>query len=143
MSITRANAETLLVRRIGPLLVAAGMDGATVDGTNNDLNGPIGWAVRYLGHTTADITSITDTDMAKVAAADYDEFLDIATLQALESIIGNLDDVDIAVGPRSEKLSQLAKQAEGLMDRLLKRRPGYGMTTPEIGYITHNIAEHD
>jgi len=144
MSITRANAEFMIQARVGPLMTAAGLDGTTVDGTNADLNGPIGRAVRDLDHTVTDITSVTDTDVAQVT--EYDEFLDIAVLKTLGVILGNLDDVDVTAGPRSEKLSQLAEQVERKADRLLEsmeRDYGYGLAIPETGYITNYIAEHD
>lgn len=146
MTLTRANTEFLIEARVGPLLTAAGMDGSTVDGTNVDLNGPIGRAVRDLGHTVTSAVLVADADVAQVTDAQTYEYIDTATLHTLEAILGNLDDVEIRVGPRSEKLNQLAEQVERKVARLRKameRDYGYGMATPVAGYITRDIAEHD
>lgn len=146
MSLTRANTEFLTVSQCGPLLTAADMDGTTVDGTNLSLNAPIGRAVRDLGHSVASAILVTDADVASVTDAETDEFLDSVLLRTLEAILGNLDDVDITTGPRSERLSQLAEQVERRADRLrasMEEDYGLGLAAPEQGYITINIAEHD
>lgn len=146
MALTRANTEFLLAARCGPLMTAAGMDGTTVDGTNVDLNGPIGRAVRDLGYTVTSPVLISDADVAQITVAQYDEFLDTATYHALEAVLGNLDDVDIKVGPRSEALSQLAEQVERKLKRLkeaMEDAYSYGMAVPVAGYITKEFAEHD
>ena len=144
MALTRANAEFLLEARVGPLLTAAGMS-TSVDGTNVDLNGPIGRAVRQLGHTVTSAVLVTDADVAQVTDAEIDEFLDRAELHTLEAILGNLDDVEIRVGPRTEKLDQLAAQAERKAKRLLVYvESAYGGgSVVEAGYIQKDIAEHD
>lgn len=145
MTLTRANTEFIVVSRVSPLLTAAGM-ATTVIGSNADLNDPIGRAVRYLDHTVDDPTLVDDTDVARVTDSETDEFLDLTELFLLYSILGHLDDVDIAVGPRSEKLSQLAKQVEQLIDRLRRRMAmqyGYGLATPVSGCITRKFAEHE
>lgn len=143
MTITRANAEGMLVAATGPLLTAAGM-AVTVIGSNADLNSPIGRAIRDLGYTVTDITSIVDADVAQVTDAQTDEFLDVATYQTLEAILGNLDDVDLTTGPRTEKFSQLVKQVNDKIARLLKRLDtlyGYGQTIT-AGVIKLQFAEH-
>lgn len=142
MSLTRANTEFLVVPRVGPLMTAAGMDGTTVLGSNLDLNGPIGRAIRDLGHTVASAILVADADIASVTDAEHNEFLDRVTLHTLETVLGNLDDVDITVGPRSEKLSQLAAQVERKIARL-REALGEDMATPKAQYITLQIAEHD
>lgn len=146
MTLTRANTEFLLEARAGPLLTAADMDGSTVDGTNVDFNDPIGRAVRDLGHTVTSRILVADADIAAVTVAEEEEFLDAAELHTLEAILGNLDDVDIRVGPRDEKLSQLAEQVERKIKRLRKKMDllyGYGLAVPVAGYITRDLAEHD
>lgn len=146
MTLTRANTEFLLEARVGPLLTAAGMDGTTVNGTNFDLNGPIGRAIRVLGHTVTRAVLVADADVAAVTDAETDEFLDAATLHALEAILGNLDDVDVIAGPRSERLSQLAAQVERKIERLREAMAdeyGVGLAIPEVGVITTKFAEHD
>ncbi len=142
MALTRANAEFLTVASVGPAMVAAGMDGTTVDGTNTDLNGPIARALHDLGYSVASFVLVTSAEVGAVTAAETGEFLDRVTLHTLEAVLGNLDDVDITVGPRSEKLSQLAGQIERRVKRL-RDTLGVEMVTPEARYITVDIAEHD
>jgi len=142
MTLTRANTEFLTCADVGPLMTAAGMDGTTVDGTNADLNGPIGRALHDLGHAVASFVLVANADVDDVTDAQTGEFLDRVILHTLEAVLGNLDDVDITVGPRSEKLSQLAAQAERRVARL-RVTLGAGMVTPAATVITLNIAEHD
>jgi len=144
MAVTRANVENVLVHRVGPLLTKAGMDGSTVDGTNDDLAYPIGFGLREAGYTTADITSPTSSEVGD-AEDDIDEVVDLAEYRTLANILGNLDDVDTTVGPRSEKLSQLAAQVQKRLEMVQKRLEniyGYGAVALETGVITYEFAEH-
>lgn len=144
MAITRANAETILVARVGALMTEADLDGTTVDGTNADLNDPIGVALRRLGESVTDISDVADADLSGVAETDYNQLLDLAELRVLESIEGNLTLVDITAGPRSEKLSQLAGFVQNRKQQLTDRiREEYGFTVIEAGYITMDFVEHD
>ena len=65
MALTRANTEAILIRRLGGIFEAVGLDGATADGSNEDLNDPIGWALRQLGKPP-DPTAVSDADVAAV-----------------------------------------------------------------------------
>lgn len=142
MAITNRMAGTVILKRVGPLMTAAGME---VDDHDPDLDDPFAWATRQLGHTTADVSDVTDAEMASVAVADYDNFLDLAEYRTLQNILGSLDDVDLAVGPRAEKFSQLAAQARKKLDRLEARLGTWldvGMVAPSYQAITLQIAEH-
>ena len=146
MSLTRANTEQILIRRCGKLLTAAGLDGTTVAGNNADLNDPLGWALRKSGYSVASVAAIADADLAAVSADDTDKLLDLAELRALETILGNLDDVDITLGQRSESLSQLSAQVEKKLTRLqarVEKAYGVGIGTLQAGMITNLFAEHD
>lgn len=146
MALTRANVETLLIRRVGALLAAVGLDGATVDGTNPDLNDPLGYALLTLGHSVTDLTAVADADLASVAATSFPSLLDYAELRCLESALSSaLVLVDTSVGPRSESLGQMAARLEG---RIATKREqvarDYGLTgvgTLEAGVITLDFAE--
>ena len=145
MAVTRANVENVLIKRLGPLMTKAGQDGTTVDGSNTDLADPIGWALRTAGYTTADITNPTTAEVAD-AEDDIDQVVDLAEYRGLENILGNLDDVDVTVGPRSEKLSQLATQVQKRLDDVKDRVEdlyGYGAAALEVGVITYEFAEHN
>ena len=144
MAISRANVENVLVARVGPLMTKAGMDGTTVDGTNTDLSDPIAWALRQAGYSVADITNPTTAEVA-LALDDVDEVVDLGELRTLESVAGNLDDVDVTVGPRSEELSQLSVQVEKRIERVQARVEelyGHGAPVFDTGTITYEFAEH-
>jgi len=144
MAITRANVETILVKRLGPALTKAGM-ATTVAGSNADLNDPIGWAARQCGLTVASLTAVADSDLSGLASSGYDKLLDLAEYRTLETVIQNLDDVDVKLGPRDEKFSQLAnqlqKRLEAMLDKL-KADYGYGAATIWTGVLIHEFAEH-
>lgn len=145
MAITRANVEAILVKRAGALMSKVGF-AVTVVGSNADLNDPIGWGVRQAGGTVSDYSSVTDTDVATVATADYDKMLDFAELRLLENIVGNLDDVDVTLGPRSEKLSQLLKtlqERKEEQEKKLETTYGYNVSSLSGGVITETFAEHE
>ena len=146
MALTRANAEVILIRRVGALLTAADLDGTTVDGTNVDLNDPIASALRQLGYTVASAVLVADTDLDDLAAADYNAFFDLAELRAKKNILGNLTLVDITAGPRSECLSQLAEQLRKDIDALqedIKTDYNIGVGTLEAGIVTLDFMEKD
>jgi hypothetical protein len=138
MTITRANVEAILVQRCGPLLIKAGMDGVTTTGSNASLNDPIGRALRSMGYMPANIASVSDSDLAAVADDEIDRLLDVSELRTLENISGNLDDVAVTVGPRSEQRNQLADQVAKKIDRItekIQREYGLGMGTISAGTI--------
>jgi len=146
MAITRANAEVVLIRRVGALLTAADLDGTTVDGTNVDLNDPCAFALRQLGHTVSSAVLVADADMDDLAAADYNAFFDLAELRTKKNVLGNLTLVDITAGPRSERLGQLAEQLRKDIDALqdaIKADYNIGVGTLEAGIITLDFAEKD
>lgn len=118
MALTRANVEVILISRLSNLLTEAGLDGTTNDGTNTDLNDPIGWAIRQADGSVDDFTLVDDTDVARVGSGDYDKLLDLAEYRTLENISGNLDEVDIKSGPFEQKYSQLADRVEKRLERV-------------------------
>lgn len=138
MTLTRATFEQLLLRRLSGLMSEAGMDVISNLGNNPDLNDPIGWAIRQCSGTVADFTTVANTDVATVAAADYDKLLDLAEYRTLQSISGNLAVVDIQVGSRRESLDQLVERVEARIARKLKQLQqdyGFSLGTLEAGVI--------
>lgn len=146
MTVDREQVEIVLIRRCGALMTAADLDGSTITGNNNDLNDPIGYALRRLGQSVADISNVTDADLSGVADTDIDKLLDLAETRTLGNILGNLDDVDITLGPRRESLNQLAELLEKRLERLQKkieREYGIGLGSFESGVISMDFAEHN
>ena len=139
--ITRVIAAKIIVKRLGPLMEEAGM-AVTILGANADLNDPFAWSYRQVGGSTADHSTVTDVELALMAVADYDDFTNLSEYRTLMNLIGNLDDVDIVTGPRSEKLHQLVQQAERKLEHLEEVLAPILDAAPTSGYITLDFAEH-
>ena len=140
MALARANCEAVLVKRLKVLMEVAELE-VTFAGSNDDLDDPLAWAVRRVGGSTADISTVTDAELAAVSTDDYDDFIDLAEYRTLRNILGNLDLVDISAGPRAEKLSQLADQVRVM----LEAREAFvaDFVAPlTAGYLSLDFAEH-
>ena len=114
MTITRQQAEVELVRRAKKKMLVVKML-VTTDGTNEDLSGPLAYAGRAVGLTLASPITLTAADLAALDDGMLDEFLDRAELRLLENIEGNIDVVDITLGPHRESKNQLAEQIQKLI----------------------------
>jgi len=141
MALTIVQVETILTKRVGLLMAAVGLDGSTIDGDNGDLVDPVGYSIRKLGGTIADITDIVDADLATFEETQYDELLDIAELRALQSVQGNFALVDTKIGPRDEKWGALGS----LIDKTVSNKQtqvenlySFGVST-----LSANIVEYD
>lgn len=130
MALTRVQAEVILVDRLGPLMSRAGMT-VTFAGSNADLIDPLGWAIRRMGYTVASLGAVTDTDLLGIA--EYDQLLELAEYRTIRNILGNIALVDTKVGPREEKLSQLAPQIRELLKSKWEQlEEEYGVGTPSL-----------
>ena len=138
MALTRAQAETILVSRLGPLMSVAEM-ATTVLGANGDLSDPLAWATREVGGSTAQYETVTDAEMALVSA--YDDLLMLAEYRTLLNILGALNAVDVTAGPRSEKLHQFVEQVRGML-KTLEGAVAEIVTPMTAGYISLDISEH-
>lgn len=106
-----------------------------------DYYDPISWALMEMGYTVADPTLPTDAEVAAVPNSLRNKFLALAEYRLLANILGNLAAVDTTVGPRSEKLSQLAEQVKERM-KTLEDEYGLAVSALEPGIITYEFAEH-
>lgn len=102
---TLADVQAVVTDRCGALLAEART--ATGDATKPSVDQCIGWAVRMLGYTTASILAPVTAEVTAVAGSHVDALLDLAELRTLESILTNLNSVDLTTGPVSEDLSDL------------------------------------
>lgn len=144
MTITREQIEKILVGRVKKRMAFVEMDSTTTNGTNADLNDPIATALIQMGVTPANISAITDSDLASVT--DVIQIADLAELRLLENIVGNLDVVDLAVGPRRESLNQMTENCEKAIARLTKKiqhQYGIGITNLQNGTLALNFIEQD
>jgi hypothetical protein len=141
MAITRADVEQRLIRRAGKKMAVAGLDGLTMDGTNADLNEALLTALDDMG-LFHDPVNVTDSDLS--AVENVSELLDRAELRIMENVSGNLDLVNVSIGPRSESLSQLSDQVEKVISRLeekIAKMYGGGLGTLEGGTINLDFME--
>jgi hypothetical protein len=141
MTLTRANAERVIVDRVGGLMEFAGLT-VTYAGSNSDLDEPLSWAARRMGLSLASSITVTDSDISGLSGDDIDDYLDLAEYRTLKNVQGNLDMVDVTAGPRSEKLSQVAGQVEKMLsarrDRVLAISE-----TPAYRYIELDMVAQD
>lgn len=103
--------------RLGSLLSEA--RSATGDNSKPSVESCIGWAVRMLGYTTASLRFPEEAEVQAVATAHVDALLDLAELRTMESVLTNLNQVDLTTGPVSERLGQLPQR---LADLIPKKR---------------------
>lgn len=144
MALTRANVEVILIDRAGPLMAEAGLDGTTEDGTNANLNEPIGWGIRQAGGTTDSVTAVDDDDVSTIGSDDYDKLFDLAEYRLLWNIRGSWANVDLSVGPRRESYSQFAKMLDkSIADKREQIQQDYNLLqgTIEAGVITLDFME--
>ena len=145
MAVTRAQLEAVLLRRCSTALEKAGLDYLTDNGKNPDLNDPIGYAVRTLGGTVADITEVVDADVSGIEAADYDALLDLAEYRALETIQNTVADlVSTSVGPQRQEFQQWGQALDSRLARLdgkIERIHAIGRATITAGVIDLDFME--
>lgn len=147
MALTRAQAEKILIRRVGGWLTKANLDGTTIAGTNVDLSDPLAYGVIVAGGTVSDLSVVASADLATVADADLNMMLDVAELRALESALSNFTLVDAKAGPVEAKMNDLGQRLErriALKRAEIQARYGIdGAAVIETGVITLNFAELD
>ena len=146
MALTRAQVETLIIKRVGLLFTELSLDGTTVDGTNADLNDPIVNALWLFDETVSNPALVADADIDDIAADEYREFVDTVEVRCLETALQALTAVNITVGPRSEAYDQLGQRIEKAIERkraYMAKEYGTSVPTPSAGYISLHIAEHD
>lgn len=140
MALTRTQCAKLLVRRLKNLLDAANLSTTAVAG-NPDVQAAMSYALRELDYAVDDVNTISASEIGEVSADDYGDVFLLAEYRLLEQIQGNLALVDTDVGPRGQKLSQLALQ----VDRMLHRRQAEVdelVSGPSTGTINLDFATH-
>lgn len=139
---TRANLESVLVKRAGAMMSVVSMD-VTYAGSNADLNDSISYALQQAGYTVADPFAVADADVAEVSDTDLYMVLDYAELRLLETISTNLAQfVDITNGPNSEKMSQYSTALDKRIDKLqAKIDSSYGASV-EVSAVHFDFATH-
>jgi hypothetical protein len=143
MSLTRANFEEELVSRQQSRLEAVDM-AVTHDGSNTDLNSPIGYAIRQCGGSVATFGTVANGDLSSFAEEDYDKLIDVAEYRLLLNIKGRWGKVDMKAGQLSESLSQFAKDLDEDIKQkftLIQMLHGFGVGTISVGYVDYDFQE--
>jgi hypothetical protein len=81
--LTRAQAEAVTIARCKMPMVLAGLDVATSNGTNADLNDPIASALEYLGVYPSDRAAVADPDLAVFGQDEAARVLELVRLFTL------------------------------------------------------------
>lgn len=137
---TRAQIETTISRRCGPLLALAGMTAIVQPG--DDLASPIAWAVRQLGGATADPTQPTAAEIAAISSADA--LFDLTELAALESALTRYTGVNQTSQGESSENDQIRAALTNAVDRkraLIERTYGTQAATLTAGVIGLSFQE--
>jgi len=145
MSLTRANFEAELVTRQQGRMEAVEMD-VTSEGSNADLNGPIGFSIRKCGGAVASFGAVADADISAFEEDEYDKLIDIAEYRLLLNIKGRWGKVDIRAGQLSENLSQFGKDLdEDIKTALenLRNIHGFGVGSISGGALDYDFAQTD
>lgn len=146
MALLRKDLELVMVRRLGPAMLRAGMSDI-VDGENPDIADPITWALLEMEYTApTSLIDPADADLTQIADADIIRFLSVTEWRLVKNIIGNLDDTDERLGPLGQWNSQFAKQMERYLANLemrLAKDYGFGLGRIETGTLQVVTAEQN
>jgi len=145
MSLTRANIEAELVTRQQGRMDAVEM-AVTTSGSNADLNGPIGFAIRKCGGSVASFGSVANGDISAFEEDEYDKLIDIAEYRLLLNIKGRWGKVDIRADRLEEDLSQFGKDLdEDIQNALanLQTIHGFGVGSISGGALDYDFAQTD
>ena len=152
MPITRATAEKVLV---GPDLLSGRLGRRAVMAKLYDLDAGVLGAIPAVGAMLADglaslgihpddPTDPIDDDFALVADADRAQLFDMAELRGLDSILGNLDELDEQVGEDRQdwtKFAEHVRQRAKDLRAWCEGRYGVGTASPSLGVIDLGFAE--
>lgn len=117
--------------RLQPLLVAAGF----TYGADVDLEDAVSYALQELGHSVADVTAPTDSELT--AVTNNNHFLDLVELRSVQTAHNRLLlKVDLSLGPRSQQYSDIATALEKAIDRKQKMIDSrYGRVSSGMGAV--------
>ena len=147
MPLTRLIAEKILVGpdmlsgRLGRRAVMARLyvPSAVALGAIPAVGAMLGEGLAALGIYPADPTDPTDADLARVADADLARLADVAELRGIESMIGNLDELDEQEGTDRQDWTKFAEHLRARANDLRARLDArYG-----VGGATLGVADVD
>jgi hypothetical protein len=148
---TQADVIGILLRRVGSVMTEVGLDGDTEGGANRSLDSAMVRAYTEMGRTPAAIDEVSDDELGALSVPVVLELVDRSEVHLLAEMATQARRlVDITVGDRSEKLSQLA---DGLERDAAQRRADiavrYGSPANNVGLsftagrVTHSFAPEE
>jgi hypothetical protein len=116
---TRAQAETAIIAKDAGALSLAKVDVTTTTPPRAIMDGPIGESLTFCGVVVDDVTAPDDDDMARLAAADWYKFVDVAALLLLEDLNSTVS--GLATSQRWSTYS-ISTDVKGMQTVLSERR---------------------
>ena len=88
-----------------------------LDWTTDDLTPHVAWAVRALGHDTADFVLTTDAEIAEMPDSYMEALVDVSEMRSLEVMEQNFEEVSIRVGSIDQKIVELGQRLHTVVER--------------------------
>ena len=137
MAVTKQMVQQVLITRLGRVLTDLSFE-IVLSGDLEYLEDPIGWGLRMIEISTADLSLVTNEEVASMSDDDVDEFLDYAEYRLIGNLVKNAPEVDVKIGHRSEEFSQLANRLIQMFDRKrteIRQIYGFGLGGLTAGRI--------
>lgn len=137
MAVTKQMVQQVLITRLGRVLTDLSFE-IVLSGDLEYLEDPIGWGLRMIEISTADLSLVTNAEVASMSDDDVDEFLDYAEYRLIGNLVKNAPEVDVKIGHRSEEFSQLANRLIQMFDRKrteIRQIYGFGLGGLTAGRI--------
>lgn len=109
MALTRSNIETEVVSELGPLMTLAGKS-ITTSGTNEDLNGPLAFALQALAITPNNPASVTDGDVANLDNSQFSAVCQLTEYYVLKKCLDSLVIPNEKAQDRSQDWNEMVRR---------------------------------
>lgn len=144
---TRAQVESIMVRRVGRILEFWHLDGQVKDGHNADVGAALGRALLEVGGTLpTNLASPSDADVDGVDAADLARVLDLTHLHLIEACLDNADEVRGRRGVNEQEWNGRIAELRRRYDQKLAEvgaRYGDGVGSAGVGTIALDFLQPD
>lgn len=132
MSLTVVTCSVVLNRRWGECAALA------------DVQDALSWSAGYLNITPANVGVVVDNDVLVITSATYPQFIDVAEVRGIMTILNNLDPVNLtAIGVFTDP-EKLRLKYQNLLDKRLSfimKSYSVGLPTLAVGVINMNFQE--
>jgi hypothetical protein len=143
MSLTVANAKTVLSTRVGGLMTAAGLDGSATSTAYDD---PLAYAFRSLGFTPASLIAVVDADLLVIDTTNVDQLWDVAEWRSLASAVRNYTEYGARIDLDEKRPDEVRKGLQDAESKALKSIQlsyGVGLAVAQAGSLEMDFMETD